>query len=249
MSCGMHQLADLAERHQLVARREAEDREHGMRPVDAAARDVPVPKPAAAAVERGVDAASHRVVDHVGLAGARRLPVEGEAEDQQHEAGGGGQRDGQRGVGPPARQRIDARLHDRKLAAARGERAHGRERPVAVGEGDFSDAGAGAEDGERLHVAQHLGEPLPDRGADRRNRGGDDSVGVAQQDAASEHGRARRQGARQDFAARGVGIFRGGQPIEAFDGKIGDVLDVVDRVGDRLAAVVEHLDHGADRRW
>ena len=32
------------------------------------------------------------------------------------------------------------------------------------------------------------------------------------------------------LTARGVGIFRGGQPIEAFDGKIGNVLDVVNRV-------------------
>ena len=83
-----------------------------MRPEDAAAREVPVPQAAAAAVERGVDAAAHRVVDQVGLARAGRLPVEGEAQDQQHEAGGGGERDRQRGVGAPGRQRVAAQLDD-----------------------------------------------------------------------------------------------------------------------------------------
>ena len=72
-----------------------------MRPEDAAAGDVPVPQAAAAAVERGVDAGAHGFVDHVGFARARRLPVEGKAEDQHHEAGGGGERHGQRGVGAP----------------------------------------------------------------------------------------------------------------------------------------------------
>ena len=86
----VHQRADLAEGQQVVLRLEPEDGEHGMRPEDAAAREVPVPQAAAAAVERGVDAAAHRVVDEVGFARAHRLPVEGKAEDQQHEAGGGG---------------------------------------------------------------------------------------------------------------------------------------------------------------
>ena len=83
-------------------RLESEDREHRMRPEDAAAREVPVPQAAAAAVERGVDAGAHGLVDDVGFARARRLPVEGEAEDQHDEAGGGRERDGQRRVGAPA---------------------------------------------------------------------------------------------------------------------------------------------------
>ena len=99
---GMHQRADLAEGQQVVLGFEPEDVEHRMRPEDAAAREVPVPQAAAAAVERGVDAAAHRFVDQVGFARPRRLPVEGKAEDQHDEAGGGRQRDGQRGVGAPA---------------------------------------------------------------------------------------------------------------------------------------------------
>ena len=127
---GMHQPADLAEGEQFLARRQAEDREHRLRPEDAAACQVPVPKPAASAIERRVDAASHGVVDGVGFARARRLPVEGEAEDQQHEAGGCRERDGQRGVRAPDRERIGAVLVHRKLAAAGAERAHRREAPA-----------------------------------------------------------------------------------------------------------------------
>ena len=57
---GMHQRVDLAEAQQVVARLQPEDREHRVRPEDAAAREVPVPQSAAAAVERGVDAACAR---------------------------------------------------------------------------------------------------------------------------------------------------------------------------------------------
>ena len=105
---GMNERADLAEAQQVVAWLQPEDREHGMRPEDPAAREVPVPQAAAAAVERGVDAGAHGLVDLVGLARARGLPVEGETEDQHDEAGRGGQRDGQRGIGAPDRERIRA---------------------------------------------------------------------------------------------------------------------------------------------
>jgi hypothetical protein len=75
----MDERVDLAERQQFVARVEPENREHRMRPEDAAAREIPVPQAAAAAVERGVDAPAHHVVDHVGFARARRLPVKCES--------------------------------------------------------------------------------------------------------------------------------------------------------------------------
>ncbi len=104
----MDQRIDLAEAQELVLRFEAEDREHRMRPEDAATPELPVPQPATAAIERGVDAGAHGFVDEVGFARARGLPVKGKAEDQHDEAGGGGQRDGQRRVGPPGRQRIRA---------------------------------------------------------------------------------------------------------------------------------------------
>ncbi len=198
---GMHELADLAEGHQIVARRQAQDREHRMRPEDASAREVPVPQAAAAAVERGVDAAAHGVVDRVGLAGAGRLPVEGEAEDQQHEAGGGRERHGQRGVGAPGRERVAAQLEDAQLAAGRGERAHRREGPVAVGERDLQHAGAGAEDGQRLRFAEHVDQAQADRAAGRRGRS-DDAVGVAQENTAAERrGPASTARARADRAA------------------------------------------------
>ena len=53
----MDQRIDLAEGEQIVLRRQAEEVEHRMRPEHPAAREIPVPKAAAAAIERGVDAA------------------------------------------------------------------------------------------------------------------------------------------------------------------------------------------------
>ncbi len=124
----MHQLVDVAEGQQVVLGLEAENVEHGLRPEDAAARQIPVPQAAAAAVERGVDAAANRFVDDVGFTGARRLPVKGKAENQHDETGGRRQRDRQRGEGSPGCKRAIALLHDRQLTERRLEHAHGGER-------------------------------------------------------------------------------------------------------------------------
>ena len=84
-----------------------------------------------------------------------------------------------------------------------------------------------------------------DRPAGGRGRG-DDAVGVAQQDAAAERRGAGRERAFEQIAPRGVALFRAGQPVEALRHEVGDVVDVVGGLGDRLAVMVEHLHHGAD---
>ena len=94
----MNEGIDLTEAEERVARLQSEDREHRMRPEDTAARQVPVPQATASAVERGIDAGTHGFVDDVGLSCARRLPVKGEAEDEDDEAGGRGQRHRQGGI-------------------------------------------------------------------------------------------------------------------------------------------------------
>ena len=98
---GFHQRVDFAEGEEVVAGFEPEHGEHRLRPEDPAARQVPVPQAAAAAVERGVDPAAHRVIDEVALAGAGRLPVEGKAEDQHDEARGRRKRHRQRRIRAP----------------------------------------------------------------------------------------------------------------------------------------------------
>ena len=55
---GLHQRVDLAEGQEVVAGIQPQHREHRLRPENPAARQVPVPQAAAAAVERGVDALS-----------------------------------------------------------------------------------------------------------------------------------------------------------------------------------------------
>ena len=102
------QCIDLAEGEEIVLLRQAENVVHRMRPEHAAARQIPIPQPAAAAIERGVDAAAHGVVDQIGLARARRLPMEGEAQDEHHEAGRRRERDRQRGGRAPVGQRVVA---------------------------------------------------------------------------------------------------------------------------------------------
>src|SRR5262249_59241323 len=87
-----------------------------MRPEEAPAGEIPVPQSAPPPVERRIDARAHRLIDRVGFPRAGRLPMEGEAEDQHDESGGGRERDRQCRVRRPRRQRLGAPMYDRKLA-------------------------------------------------------------------------------------------------------------------------------------
>ena len=114
---GIHQRVDLAEGQEVAAGVEPQHREHRLRPEDPAARQVPIPQSAAAAIERGIDPAAHSVIDEIAFARAGRLPVECKAQDQHDKAGGGRQRDRQRRVRPP--QRSISFLDDDDLAGQR----------------------------------------------------------------------------------------------------------------------------------
>src|SRR5262249_17328812 len=76
MDEGIH----FAKAQQTVARGQTENCEHGMRPEDAPACEVPVPQPAATAIERGIDARTHGFIDYVRFACARSLPMKRKAE-------------------------------------------------------------------------------------------------------------------------------------------------------------------------
>ena len=231
-----------------------------MRPEDAAAREVPVPQPAAAAIERRVDAAAHGVVDVVGLARARRLPVECEAEDQHHEAGGGRERDGERGVGAPRRQRLRAPVHDRDLALRRAEPMHGGEGRRAVRKNDLRHAGRGAQGIQWLRMAEQIGEPSADQGP----------VGLRHGHCSAVMGRRSRRGpprrsapselvttnwrpgasAQAAIACSSSDCLRrssvsGGAP-QSLGEEAGAGHHAPHDLADRLAAVVDHLHEGAD---
>ena len=178
---GFHQRVDLAEGEEVVAGIEPEHGEHRLRPEDPAARQVPVPQAAAAAVERGVDPAAHRVVDEVALAGAGRLPVEGEAEDQHDEARGGRQRHRQRGVRSP--ERLVLFLDDDDLAGQRLDQQRDRKRAVAVRQDHVVDdallAGRGQQlrGGDDVEHAVVLAEAVDrDAGQNAMVGAGDDDV-------------------------------------------------------------------------
>ena len=151
---GFHQRVDFAEGEEVVAGVEPEHGEHRLRPEDPAARQIPVPQAAAAAIERGVDPAAHRVVDEIALAGAGRLPVEGEAEDQHDEPRGCGKCHRQRRVRSP--ERIVLFLDDDDLAGQRLDQPRGRQRAVAVRQGHVADDALLAGGGEQLRRADHV---------------------------------------------------------------------------------------------
>ena len=149
-----HQRVDLAEGQEVAAGLQPEQGEHRVRPEDAAAVEVPVPQAAAAAVERGIDAAAHGVVDEVALAGAGGLPVEGKAEDQHHEAGGGGQRHRQRRVRAP--DRLQPFLDHDDPALQGLDELRGRHGAVAVRQRHVGDLALQAGRGNQLRRADRV---------------------------------------------------------------------------------------------
>jgi hypothetical protein len=168
--------------------------------------------------------------------------VEGEAEDQHDEAGGGGERDGQRGERAPGRQRRRARLQHGKLAVWRLEHAHGGERTTIVRQNDLEHAGVGAEGGERLCRADEVDQPAAERLPRIGQRRDDRPLGIGEQDLAAGGARPGGQRARQQV--RGVDVTL--RHLQLRRGEIGGGSEQR-RVGrQRLAALVEHLHAGAD---
>ena len=84
---GMHQRAHITERQEIVFVLKPKDVEHRLRPENAAASEIPIPKAASATVQRRIDAAADRFVDEVGFPRTCRLPMKGKSEDQNDEAG------------------------------------------------------------------------------------------------------------------------------------------------------------------
>ena len=185
---GMDEAGDLAEAEQVVALVLADDLEHRARPEHAAPREVPVPQAAAAAHQRGLEALVGFRIDRVGLDGAARLGEVAVEDDKQNGAGADKDRDVERNVGPPVVEDACDRHDDGDGAGAAGDVVDRCQRQTLVGKGDLEDAGPLAEDGERLRLAEDLGER--DAFAVEIARGGSDdhAVGIGDIDAAAVAG-------------------------------------------------------------
>ena len=246
---GFHQRVDFAEGEEVVAEVEAQHREHRCRPEDPAAREVPVPQAAAAAVERGVDPAAHRVVDQVALAGAGRLPVEGEAEDQHDEAGGGRQRHRQCGVRSP--QRFVLFLDDDDLARQRFDQPRDRHRAIAVRKRHVGDDALQAGRGEQLRRADDVEDAIAvaERAFDR-DAGQYPVIGAGDDDVAAASrapGRNQvRQQALQPLDIGGAVLPDRTEAVEAFGQEVGERGEVALHRGALLPALVDHLHEGAE---
>ena len=179
---GMDQAVDVAEREILVLPPVAEQGVHRVGPVDPAPGDVPVPQAASAAAQGRLQAAADLLAGTVGPGGLPGLQAVGEADADDHEARGGDQDDLVAGAGAPAaQQRLDG-LEHRHLPAAVRQAVHGGEHALAPGQVEGHGAGALAEPGKRLAVAEHLRQGRQVGGQGRMGRD-DAGVGPHQQEA------------------------------------------------------------------
>ena len=246
---GFHQRVDLAEGEEVVAGFEPEQGEHRLRPEDPAARQVPVPQSAAAAIERGIDPAAHRVVDEVALAGAGRLPVECEAEDQHDEAGGGGKRHRQRGVRAP--ERVDLFLDDDDLAGQRLDQPRNRHGAVAVRKHHVVDDALLAGRGQQLRRADHVEHAVVAAEARFGREAGKHAVVGAGDDDVASGGDCpgRDQVGQQGLQPLDIGgaiLPHRSEAVEALGQHFGEGGDVALHRGALLPALVDHLDEGTE---
>ncbi len=212
---GVDQPGDLAEAEQSVARVETDDLEHRARPEDAGAGQVPVPQAAAAAGERCLEARLRLAVDAVGLRRARRLREIAVEDDQQDGAGADEDGDVERDVAAPRPVDAGQRLEHGDGPEGRGEVVQRGEGLFAIRQRHLEDAGALAEGGEQLGVADGAVERLVLQRQVARRGGDDGAAGVGDEDLAAVAGgvggqgvgqRVERVGTRRLVAGGGIGV-------------------------------------------
>ncbi len=178
---GVHEPRGLAEREHAVTWRQAEHLVHGRRPVEPAARHVPVPEPAAPARQRGIHPPVGFQVELVRVAGTGRLgKIRVEDDDQDARRGdeqGGIQRNR---AAPPALDAGERRHHEHGTRLP-GEATQGGDETVAA-VFHRNHPGPRAEAEQPGLVAHDVGQPVPDqRGGDLR-RCEDPPAGVGNED-------------------------------------------------------------------
>jgi len=246
---GHHQRIDFAECQKVAAAFQPQDREHRLRPENASTRQVPVPQSAASAIERGVDTRTHGVIDGVALACAGRLPMKREAENEHHKAGGRGQCNLQRRV--RARRLLDLFLHDDDLTGQRLDDALGGEAAPARRKVHFDNTALRALRGQQLRRAEHVENVAGvfGRHLHRKPRhdaligAGDDDMPAGRNAPCRHHARKKPL---QTFGRRFVLADRA-DAIKALHHQVGQRRNIALHRRALLAALVQHLNEGADK--
>ena len=154
----MNQRINVAKGHELAGRRHAKHLVHRIRPVDAPAREIPIPEAAASPAKRGVDLVSYPLAQLIGLACARRLPEIGGRQGNQHKDRADRKDGGAKRRRLPFGEDRHHGMNDSDLAERRIERAHGRQDIRAVRQVDTQDTGFFRKNRQRLRGPQIIGE-------------------------------------------------------------------------------------------
>src|SRR6516225_5033857 len=105
--------------------------------------------------------------------------MEGKAENQDHEAGGSGERDSQRGIRDPGSERVCAGMQDCELAVGRIEASHAAIGKTAIRKWNFQNARGLPEGGEWLRRAEHINKFASDKIRLQRNGRNGAAVAIA----------------------------------------------------------------------
>ena len=223
---GMHQRRDVAEGQDAVPGAQVEYFVHGARPVHPAARNIPVPEPAMAPRQGGIDPLMGFQIQRVGVLGPRRLAEIGIEHDQHDRGGQREERDVDRDRMAPFGQKVGLALDEGEDALIVGKAGAGDQCRLAA-EAGVLHAGALAEHQEFLVLADQALEIAADEILEAGHGRDDHAVTVA------DHGEAA---VAQEFGGQGAGekIRRQGDTVAI--GLDGVALGAHQRGGDGQVA-------------
>jgi hypothetical protein len=237
----MHQRIDVAERDVAALIGQTEDLEHRARPVDASARQVPVPQAAAAATERGVHSLPHAFANRVRFPGPRFLPEIGPG-DQADRAGRSEQQNkGAERGDAPAIERAGDGIDCGDLAERWPQRPHGGQRVEPRRQRQTHDSGLLGEGGQRLRVAENVGQGAPLALVGRQRR--DDEPVLVRDENAPSVGQDMRRKRRLDLVRR-CKRLRLALEVEAVADRLRDQLQLGLGVGERRRALLDLIEDG-----
>ena len=242
----MNHGVDLAERQELVLTLVTEKFVHGIRPIEPATSDIPVPQAAAAAIESGIDPIADLLTDLIGRSRAIGLHYIRDADAEQHHDGGAEQGDMSDGARPPAGEHTRQRLYECDLSGRCGQRAHRRNAIDAACQLDGHHAGAVGECGKRLRFTQEVDEGCGNRHGGRMNR--QHFAGCVDEDegaALGERGGRHAAHDRVELGRRRVAVGRRMMNAKLGSRQRGDDVDIRNRVRERAFPPFANLNPGA----
>ncbi len=237
----MNHRVHIADGEEVDLRLHVQNLVHGGGPINAAARDIPVPQATPSAAQRRVDAVAHGEPAEFGHARAGGLPPPRGSEREHDDARTRQKQAAAQAVRAPVPERAAHRFVNGELPEWRVQIMHGGDHVRAVRQGQAHGAGVLREGRQRLRRSQAVDQLFADSGAVRQARH-DASRRIGDEDVLLMIERAPRQVRRErDVLVRVVDVA--GRRVDAGRDRRGDELEIRHGGRQHFIAHIHRLQH------